>query len=234
MTGVTASVVGILAAFGVIGSSGSSPGPLASAVAKTADAGSSRVHTAFEVRSKKRVDIVTGTGMYDYRADLGHMDYSDGTTSIIRWPIMYFSGIPGTRAKWCAYDVSDVGGFFGAMTGFQNDPGAALVNLTENGTYKEVGNERIFGDLTTHYAGTVDLKRLSRKEPNKALLDFFEEGGPANDYKLPVDVWLREDELVQRMGTSYDAPAKGGGESQRPDLGQPFGLRYRRPDPAPA
>jgi hypothetical protein len=203
-------VAGILAALGVVPFDGSK-NALAAAAVKTSDAGSSRVDLSKTIRADSRVDSSQAAGVFDYRAQIGRLNYTNGQKQIFLKPYVYEFGV-SKQPVWCEYDLSGLGpGFlFGAITGFRNDPGAALINLKESGTYKKVGKESLFGVVTTHYAGNVELAKLEEREADPTVLNLMREFSAYNQGRLPVDVWVGPDEFVRRLGTAFALPVKSG------------------------
>jgi hypothetical protein len=149
--------------------------------------------------------------------------------------------IPGSAVKpsiWCKYDLSSLGrGFlFGALTGFKDDPGQALVNLKERGNYEERGDETLFGINTTHYAGSLDLAKVSEQEKDPFIREALSALSAGNRGKLPVEVWLSSDNVLRRMHATFNLPPDGDSDSGaiRVELTFDFsdyGIKVRPPKP---
>lgn len=221
---VATAVIGTLVGLGVIHGSGGGQDQLAAAAVKTSDAGSSRIDLSRTIRAGSTVVEQQAKGEFDYRAVVGKLDYTDGSKQILLRPYIY--ELLPDQTIWCQYDLSALGPglFFGAITGFKNDPGAVLVNLKESGSSKKVGEETIFGVVTTHYAGYVDLARLSQRESNPDIRKLIQEFQTYNSGKLPVDVWVGSDDLVRRIKTAFDVPGEPYGLSGRVHIGATFDL----------
>jgi hypothetical protein len=177
--------------------------PLASAAAKVSDAGSARV--VFETRTlsgDSEPEVAHAQGAMDFRAEVANFDFSSGAKMRMQKPYLYLQG-PESRV-WCEYDLSALGGgfFFGALTGFKSDPGVALTNLEENGSYEKVGAETLFGVPTTHYSGQVELDRFREEDVNPEVRQLLQEASELNDGRIPVDVWLGPEAVVSRLKTS--------------------------------
>lgn len=201
--GVIASVVGILAGFGVIGGDDPPPtlGDLALAAEKTRDAGSAEVAVSTTVSKGSRASSSKANGAIDFVAETGFFSFPHTTWKFQR-PYLYQRLPEGS--DWCEYDLSILGpGFlFGAITGFKNDPAAALINLEESGDYEEVSDEMLFGVPTTHYSGSVDLNELqaSADPPQQELLRPL---ARLNNGQLPVDVWVDDSDHPRRFTTEF-------------------------------
>jgi hypothetical protein len=214
--------------------------PLGSAASKAQDAGSSRLDLARTIRVSDNVTSEQAQGAFDYRAGVGELEYTNGQRIVILSPYVYELGV-SSKPVWCEFDLSSlgVGGFiFGAVTGFENDPGAALVNLEEMGSYEKVGKQVLFNVETTHYAGRVDLGRLAESKGPRVravLRRFVAVNGPT----LPVDVWLTSDDVVRRIHTSLVLPTGQSGANARAHVDgtydfSDFGTKVNVPRPAPA
>jgi hypothetical protein len=205
-----AAVLGIFVALNQlgIGPFGETESALAAAAHKTSDAGSATLDLAETIQIGSKVAEVQLNGKADFRASIASLESPDGKTKQrLLKPYAYILGIADDEV-WCQYDLSVLGqGFlFGALTGFDSDPGKALVNLDEFGTYEEVGHEKLFGVDTTHYSGHIELSQVvaAEKDPErrKELQAFTE-----SNSELPVDVWISSEDFVRRITTSYDVPA---------------------------
>src|SRR5204863_7902335 len=143
-------------------------------------------------------------GAFNYRDESGRLDDSNGQHMFFNRPYAYL--MPAGSHVWCQYDLTSLGrGFLlGALGGFKDDPADTLVNLKRFGSYKTVGDERLFGVKTTHYVGHINLSRLRNQPPNDpATQQQLDAISAVNAGKLPVDVWLSSDNVVSRLGTSF-------------------------------
>jgi hypothetical protein len=103
-----------------------------------------------------------------------------------------------------------------AMTsGLENmnqDPAQQLAMLLDSPNLKHVGSEKIDGEETQHYKGTLSVKEmldsnegldvLDAKE-RKQLLDGVEKAGIKG---YDTEVWVNEDDLPVRMDVGIDSP----------------------------
>jgi hypothetical protein len=213
--GVVTAVVALLLALQQLGFSplgGGSKDRFDNAAEKIRDAGSSRLDFARTIHAQSGVRSQQGQGKFDYRAGAGELRFTNGSRLVLLKPYVYEFGVSRKRV-WCEYDLSALGpGFlFGAITGFRDDPGAALVSLKEAGSYEKVGEEMLFNIRTTHYSGHVDLERLLDQTKEPAIRALLRQFSSFNGGKLPVDVWLSSDDVVQRLGASFDVPGRAYG-----------------------
>jgi hypothetical protein len=130
-----------------------------------------------------------------------------------------FAGkLPG-GARWMKLDLARFGAASGIdpaqLLGGQSNPAQFLEYLkASGGSVQIVGQESVRGVQTTHYHGTIDLKKaatvLTEHAPSGALRKAFEAQvaklGLAN---MPVDVWVDSHHLVRRIQLSLSVPAGG-------------------------
>jgi len=219
-------VLGIVVALdqlGVIDPLGGTENALAAAAAKTSDAGSATIDLARTIQTESTVVEDQAHGEFDFRAEVGTLDHANGLQQRFIKPYLYQLGA-ANRQVWCQYDLSILGrGFlFGALTGFENDPGKALANLDEYGSHDEVGEETLFGVTTTHYSGNVELGQLVEQEENRETRELLEAFSQYNAGQLPVEVWISSDEFVRRLRTSFDIPGEDYGVAGRVHIDATF------------
>ena len=172
------------------------------------DAGSARVNVSKIIRSGSNVFSDTGQGNIDFRGESGQLEFASGLRQIFRRPLVYETS-PKLHGVWCEYDLTSLGpGFlWGAVTGFQNDPGAAIRNLKEVGNAKKVGDELLFGIPVTHYVGQVELKKLLDRTHDAEIRPILRQFSSFNGNKLPVEVWLgKADDRVLQLASRFDVP----------------------------
>ncbi|UGQ09263.1 hypothetical protein LO772_20170 [Yinghuangia sp. ASG 101] len=97
----------------------------------------------------------------------------------------------------------------------QQDPGAQLALLEKSGDIRKVGEEKVGGVATTHYAGTVDVKLLQANNAEsmgleakdyKQLNDMFDKLGVD---EAEIDLWIDADRLPVRQITTIEVTAQG-------------------------
>ena len=182
---------------------------LARAGAQLSDAGSARVNIARVIRtSSGGQQADTGSGSFDFRGESGTVKYASGLKQIFRRPYL-FQTTPDLGKTWCKYDVSQLGsGFlFGAMTGFESDPGAAVGNLDDNGESEKIGDEILFGIPASHYSGYLHLDKLRGQTPDPRIRELIDVLGRLNDGKLRLEVWVgKSDDRVLQLASRFDVP----------------------------
>jgi hypothetical protein len=113
---------------------------------------------------------------------------------------------------WLKMDFSTMGAEGKALADALNksntqSPSTSVKLLTSSGDVKRVGTETVDGVSTTHYAGTVDLKKLSASDPDlKSLLDSATKLGMTTE---TVDMWVNDQNLpvkVHETATSSQGP----------------------------
>jgi hypothetical protein len=190
------------------------------------DAGSAKVNISRIIRSGSNHVTDTGQGTVDFRGETGQLSFSSGVRQIFMRPYLY-QAAPATPGVWCEYDLSVLGpGFlWGALTGFQNDPGTAVRNLKELGDSEEVGDEVLFGFPVTHYAGHIDLNKLLERTQDPELRQLLREFSSLNGGKLPLEVWLgKVDDRVLQLASRFDVPGAPYGLSGRVNVNATLGF----------
>lgn len=111
-------------------------------------------------------------------------------------------------AEWIKFDLAEVGEEMGVdfeqlMQLGQGSPAEQLKYLRAMADLEEVGTEEIDGVGTTHYKGTVDLRKYpdtlpaaERERARKSVEKLVELSGEAT---FPMEVWIDEDSLVRRQ-----------------------------------
>jgi hypothetical protein len=99
---------------------------------------------------------------------------------------------------WLKMDFSKMGAAGKALADSVNksnsqDPATSVKLLTASGDVKRVGTETVDGVSTTHYAGTVDLKKLASSDPDlKVIADQAAKTGMTTE---KVDMWVNDQSL---------------------------------------
>ena len=195
------------------------------AATKTASADSSRIALTMELQGAQS-GTVTADGAFQFDPPLGSMtmDLSaipgagamgtmtavvDGTVIYMKFPAEIAAQIPGGKA-WVKIDMAAVGeqagvDFAQLMQASQSDPTQALQYLRgASDDIAEVGEEQVRGVDTTHYRGTVDLRRAAaqyegpQREAIESAIDLI---GVAT---MPLDVWIDDDGRARKMRYSQD------------------------------
>jgi hypothetical protein len=160
---------------------------------------------------------MTGSGVMDMRGQQVAFNYefqdqrmeqvADGLT-------MYFKGGPFTAdledgKEWAKLDLARANRELGIDLGAVQQPGGGdprqMFSQLKgvSGEVEKVGEEEVRGVETTHYRGEVDLLRIAESVPRRrreaartSMERAVEQFGLEN---YPVDVWIGEDDLVQRI-----------------------------------
>jgi hypothetical protein len=94
----------------------------------------------------------------------------------------------------------------------QSDPSALIEQIKSAGTITKVTQEQIDGEQTTHYAITVDAKKLAGTMPSD---DTQKQALSALGVTtIPFDVWVDSADLPVRVVTRIAYPDPTGGQSQ--------------------
>src|SRR5262249_19737187 len=134
----------------------------------------------------------------------------DGTTMYMKLPKEAMAGVPGGKS-WIKLDLHKATG--GADSGAMNasqDPASQLKQDTALSGAKEVGKEKIGGDQTTHYRGTLDYNQVAKSGPQElrkaAELALKVMENPA----IPVDVWVDDSGRVRQQKLELNTKAVNG------------------------
>jgi hypothetical protein len=232
-----------LGACGSSGSSGTSSvavvGPLANAAYATSQAGGGHMSLAarIEIGGLPSPITMSGSGFFNYKSHEGTLSMtlaglpanpvtgsSTGIEEIFKGTSIYigsslFAGkLPG-GAHWMKLDLAR----FSATAGIsptqllsgQSNPAQFLEYLkASGGSVQTVGQDTVRGVSTTHYRGTIDLKKaagvLTQHAGNGSLRQTFEkEIAKIGLTSIPVEVWVDSHSLVRRIELALSIPAGG-------------------------
>ena len=106
------------------------------------------------------------------------------------WMKMDFASL-GTAGKAISDEIDKSNG---------QDPAAAVKLLTSSGDIKKVGQETVDGVPTTHYAGTVDVKKLEAQAGLSANVKaLISQAGQLGMTTETVDMWINSHNLPVRV-----------------------------------
>jgi hypothetical protein len=228
-----AALAGVLTACGVR----NSVDPVASAATKTQEAGGYKATMSVTVSAAGHQLAMTGRGMFGHdmgemevdlgglMGALGGLAGGSGANSTMKAvylvedgdPVVYMnlgflsSFLPGGKT-WVRLDVQKAGKAAGVdvnqlMGGAGQNPSDWLSLLESQGDFSKVGTETLNGVETTHYHGTVDLRKAAGNGPAadamKRILDL---GAPS---QYPLDVWVDDNGYVRQYESSYDETLGG-------------------------
>src|SRR6478672_3183784 len=222
------------------GSSGVTLDPVAQAADVTSHAGGA--HMALTARigaaGSSAPFTMSGEGFFNYSSQEGtltldmsgipslggaslagglHMQEIFKSGTIYVGSPLFAGKLPG-GAHWIKLSLARVGQSLGfnlqQLAGGQSNPAQFLEYLKASaGTVTTVGRDRVRGVLTTHYRGTVDLRKAADVVPSSdraqlraALGQVIARTGVSG---LPVDAWVDAHGLVRRMTLSLSLPLAG-------------------------
>jgi hypothetical protein len=223
-------LLGVVLAATACGSSSVDPAQVANAATKTSSAASYRLATATKLKLANRNVTFDGQGVFDSKRrrgrlsldlsqlnqvsgaagspyNLGYAEFVlDGTTMYMRIPLL--KQLNPTLRPWIKLDLAQAGKTqgldFGSFLQFGQggDPTQALEYLRATGKLQKKGTEDVRGVKTTHYAGTVDLKKVADQAPAK-LRDEVRKNvdrviAETGQRTIPVEVWVDDQGYVRR------------------------------------
>lgn len=194
---------------------------VAEAATKTADAGSARVDIDAGLNSSAGSFTMTGEG--EFAGDRGRMTFDvvaggqrismemvfDQLIIYMRFPSGLGVDLPGDKS-WVKMDLEALGkeeGIdFSQFTQFgQSDPTQTLRYLRgASGDFEKVGEEEIRDVATTHYRGTVDLRKAADQLPESARESIVRLVELVGKSTFPFDVWVDDEGLARRI--KYEQP----------------------------
>ena len=197
---------------------------------RTIEAGSARAGLNVSFTSGGAPVAIRGDGVFDLRNRVGGLTLDLGALAgafgggpvetVIGGDAVYVRlppGQPGGR-PWLRLDVATLSQQAGLTQGSlaqlqQADPTQALTYLKGAlDDVDEVGQEDVRGEETTHYRGTVDLRKASASLPPEAQGGVEQLVASLGTSTLPADVWIDDDGRIRRM--RFSADADGAGPSQ--------------------
>ena len=209
---------------------------VAQAATKTADAGSARVSFTGTMSGVSGGPF-TFTGEGEFSGQQGRMTFDmsdfDAATGgafggelemlidrlliYMKFPPQIASQIPGGK-EWIRIDLAAAGEELGIdfqelMQFQQTDPTQTLQYLRgASDDFEQVGSEEVRGVETTHYRGTVDLRKALEQLPGDSRDAFERVLELVGDTTMPFEVWIDDDGLARRMKYEQPLPAGQGGE----------------------
>jgi hypothetical protein len=141
----------------------------------------------------------------------------DGLVIYIKFPPQVASQLPGGK-EWIRIDLKAAGEELGVdfedlMQLQQTDPTQTLQYLRgASDDFERVGSEQVRGVETTHYRGTVDLRKALERIPADSREAFERVLELVGDTKMPFEVWIDDDGLARRMKYEQPLPAGESGE----------------------
>lgn len=206
---------------------------LVASAEETREAGTSRL--AVLVEAEQPALKLGGDGVFDYASRRGRiaMDLSSlgvpggGTSTVLVAGTVFYIELPPAAASqlggksWIKVDLAELGKMqgidLGQLNSLQgNDPAAALDFLRgASEDTRKVGEEKVRGADTTHYAATLDLDKAAQSLDAEVRDDFERATAQLGTRQMPVDVWIDGDGRLRKMTYALDtsklqgAPAGG-------------------------
>jgi hypothetical protein len=213
------------------GESVSPQAAVAEAATKYEEAGSSRVSMTATLKDVPGGPLTfTGEGEFDRERGRMTMDMSslgeatggafagelemifDRLVLYMKFPAAITEQLPGGKS-WVRIDLREAGKELGIdfaelMQVQQSDPTQALQYLRgASEDFEAVGEEEVRGVETTHYRGTIDLRKAIEQVPEDARDSFERAVELIGTNRLPFEVWIDDDGMARRM--KYEQPLPG-------------------------
>jgi hypothetical protein len=196
---------------------------------KTIDAGSARASLTVSFTAGGTPGTIRGEGVFDLRnrlgalaVDLGELGARFGTATVgavIGREGLFVKVPPGGAFSgsrpWYKIDLASVGQQAGLSMGSlaqlqQSDPTQVLGYLKGAvDDVNEVGEESVRGADTTHYRGTVDLRKASASLPPESQRSVEDAIASLGTSTLPADVWVDDEGRIRRLSFSADPDGTG-------------------------
>lgn len=133
-------------------------------------------------------------------------------TVYIKMPEDFVAQMPNAK-PWIEVDPETAKEQSGAslgqtQPGIMQDPTGELEYLRGvSNSVDKVGTEQVRGTRTTHYRATIDLKEAAAEEGAEAQKAYDEMVEGLGTSKLPVEVWLDDQNRVRRYALDMTVPA---------------------------
>jgi hypothetical protein len=217
------------------GGAGAVLDPVAQAADATSQAGGAHLSFAGQISAAGLTAPITlgGTGVFNYSSHEGSLGLdisglpANGAVptgalrveEIFKSATIYVSSpllsgrLPG-GARWVKIDVAKSAAALGfnlqQLTAGQSNPAQFLEYLkAAGGTTTAVGHDVIRGVSTTHYRGTIDLRKVAGLVPSADRAAVSTALSQAGAGTLPFDVWIDAQRMVRRMKLSLSLRANG-------------------------
>ena len=201
---------------------------VAEAATKTADAGSARIDMSAAIEGGGQSFTMVGKGEFADQRGRMTFDLSDQAGQqlsmemifdqlviYMKFPSELGAQLPAGKS-WVKMDLEELSREEGIdlaelMQAGQSDPTQALQYLRgASDDFEKVGEEEIRGVGTTHYRGTVDLRKAAGQlsEGARESVDRIVE--LTGESSFPFDVWIDEDGLARRIKYEQSLPTAQG------------------------
>jgi hypothetical protein len=126
----------------------------------------------------------------------------DARTLVMYMRFPFLNLVTGAKKPWLRVDLTKTSSVSGLDLSLfsQADPAQQLRLLrATTGEVEEVGREEVRGTDTTHYRTTIDYAKVVALAPAKQRPALRRTVRQLEQTKVPLDVWVGDDDLVRRM-----------------------------------
>ena len=195
-------VAGVVLA-GILQTRSDRPAAVAFAATRTLAAGTARVEIRVDDSAEQAMPARI-TGLLDFRNHRAEIQFGPGGEKMIldgRVTYHQVASLPGANGKWIGYDPGESDPF-NLQERILLDPAQLLdfVRQTSGGV-KDVGRDAVRGVETTHFEGTLDLRKLveQAEELDRAkrqeALESISEGPTVFQY----GIWVDDENVARRL-----------------------------------
>ena len=195
---------------------------------KTIEAGSARSTLTLSFTSGGVPATIRGEGVFDLRNRVGGLTLDLGALggSLGGAPVDAVIGAGGVFVKlppgqttggrpWIRLDLATLSQQVGLNLGSlaqlqQSDPTQALTYLRGAlDDVDKVGEDALRGEETTHYRGTIDLRKATASLPPDAQKGVEDAIASLGTSTLPADVWIDDEGRIRKLSFSADPDGQG-------------------------
>jgi len=185
---------------------------VARAATKTQDAGTAKFTVNVRQDGGSAQASAQLTGAIDFRVPRATMTFSaadgqvagqmilDGTTWYVKLPSAAMLGLSQGK-RWLKVDIASAGGnaqqFLAMLKLF--DPARLFGLLRNAGSFSTVGQESVAGVDTTHYRGSVEVRKLAAAIGAPAAADRHP------DATFSADAWVDKDGYLRKLAFAFPA-----------------------------
>lgn len=230
---LSALVAGLVLLVPACGNGDASPVEIVRAAATRTSETSSRFSMTVEVPGAQG-GTITGEGAFDYGdrrgtfsigiPGMGSVDaIMDGLVMYMRFPEQVRAEIPGGK-QWIRLDLATLSEKAGVdlsalLQAQQSDPTQTLQFLRgASDDVREVGEEDVRGEPTTHYTATLDLDQAAEQLEGDARTAYEQAVKRLGTTSLPIDVWIDDEGRARRMQFTQDMSALMPGQGASGDM----------------
>lgn len=161
---------------------------------------------------------ITGEGAFDYVGKQGSLTLTLPTGTVQERIVggTVYLALSQQPGSFYALSTKDL---VGTSLGNSTDPGTSFAVLGVADGVTAVGQEKVRDADTTHYRGTLDLKKALATSGGALKQLVSSTLGRAGVDRLPFDAWLDDQGRVRKYETAFDVPASAqtGGQPVKTD-----------------